>query len=80
MALSSRSRLALNPCSVTQAVELRVERARAQVELPDISDLSGGGPRTWWTLVISPVWQANESFILEDLGDGHRTEAVALVG
>jgi len=63
-----------------QAAELRVERARAQVELPDISDLGGGRPRTWWTLVISPAWQASESFVLEDLGNGDRTEAVALVG
>jgi hypothetical protein len=48
--------------------------------LPDISDLGGGRPRTCWTLVIGPAWQASESFILEDLGDGDRTEAVALVG
>jgi hypothetical protein len=27
-----------------QAAELRVERARAQVELPDISNLGGGRP------------------------------------
>ena len=29
---------------------------------------------------IGPAWQAGESFILENLGDGDRTEAVALVG
>jgi hypothetical protein len=63
-----------------QAAELRVERARAQVELPDIGDFGGGRPRIWWTLVIGPAWQASESFILDDLGDGDRTEAVALVG
>ena len=63
-----------------QAAELGVERVRAQVESPDINDLGGGRPRTWWTFVIDLAWQASESFILEDLSDGDRTEAVALVG
>ena len=63
-----------------QATELRVERARAQVEFPDISNIGGGRSRTWWTLVIGPAWHASESFVLEDLGDGDRTQAVALVG
>ena len=63
-----------------QAAKLRVERARAQVELPDIGNLSSGRPQTWWTLIIGLAWQASETFILEDLGNGDRTEAAALVG
>ena len=38
------------------------------------------GREPGWAFVISPAWQASESFILEDLGDGDRTEGVALVG
>jgi hypothetical protein len=39
-----------------QTAELGVERARAQVELPDIGDIGRGRPRAWWTFVIGPAW------------------------
>ena len=51
-----------------------------QIELPDVGDIGRGRPRSWWSFVIGPVRQASESFVLEDLGDGDRAEAVTLVG
>ena len=57
-----------------------LERARAQVELPDIGDIGRGRPRAGWAFVVGPARQASESFVLEDLGDGDRAEGVSLVG
>ena len=63
-----------------QAAELGFKRARVQVKLPDIGDIGCGRPRARWAFVVGPARQASESFVLEDLGDGDRTQAVALVG
>jgi hypothetical protein len=54
-------------------VEVQVEGTTAGQTEP------AHGVEPAWTLVIGPAWQASESFVLEDLGDGDRTKAVALV-
>ncbi len=63
-----------------QAAELGLERARAQIELPDIGDIGRGGPRAGWAFVVGPARQACESFVLEDPGDGDLAERASLVG
>ena len=63
-----------------QAAEFGPERRGLKVELPDIGDIGRGRPRAGWTFVVGPAWQASESFVLEDLCDGDRTEGVSLVG
>ncbi len=48
--------------------------------MPDIGDIGDRGARAEGTFLISPAWQASETFLLEDLPDGDGTEWVALMG
>jgi hypothetical protein len=47
--------------------------------LPDIGDISDGWPRAEWVFIVSPTGQPRESFVLEKLCDGDRTEGMSFV-
>ena len=63
-----------------QAAEFGPERLRAQIQLPDVGDIGRGWPRSGWALIVSPARQPRESFVLENLCNGDRTEGVSFVG
>jgi hypothetical protein len=62
-----------------QAAEFGPERLRAQIQLPDIGDISRSRPRSGWALIVSPARQPREPFVLENLCNGDRTEGVSFV-